>query len=382
MCTTHTIGFCRVHMSKINIWRRPYKSGRPIDNDLKGLIILALEEFGCVVSSGYYPRGAFTHVSVKYKVTRHTVKKIWLRHCFEDVAQSVRPIGRPSGTGRLLTPQDEHYVAQLVSMRPTIFRREIKDLLLRYSNTLSPNSSLSESTISRTIKHRIGPKGKKVTRKKVTVSNEARWPWDNIVYTANFTNYIGSLNPYTVCFVDESHFQFENCQRKYGSSLSGSKCLSIQKQPTGICCSLILLITLRGDHYAECIEGTVNSFDFVRFMSNALDARAHDGQFIVKPSYTICLDNATLHKGQSLQLLRPLLHRRVVDYVYLPPYSPDLSAVEFAFGHIKQTLKQEPFKTYVNLDLKLAIKRCCAQLTSSLMYSFYKSVTDNYMHLI
>lgn len=368
-------------MRKINCWRRPWKCGKPLDPDLQSLIVLALEEYGCQKQPYHYVRGAFTHVSNACRVHRQAVRKVWLRHCFDDIASNVRPVGRPRGTGKILCEEDESYIAQLIALRPSIYRHEIRKLVLQNSNTLTPASSLSWSTIQRTVRHRLSRR-KKYTWKRLRKSNSNRYHHRNIVYTSHFMDYVGTLDPYTVCFIDESNFNYGHTRRLYGTSECGTECLQVEGQPRGGTVSLLLLVTLTGDYYAEVHSGPTTAVEFSAFIGNALEAHNNHGEPIVRPGATLILDNASIHGNRTLAIISDSLEEKCVDYLFLPCYSPDLTPIEPVFAFLKSKLKRNEYEALVEYDLELAILTCCTLINASLMYSFYRGVTNNYMNLI
>src|SRR5439155_18230615 len=84
-----------------------------------------------------------------------------------------------------------------------------------------------------------------------------------------------------------------------------------------------------------------------------------DGELVV------VLDNASLHRSHVVQEALPALQERGIRLYYLPPYSPELNAIEPLFGIIKGT--EMPERTYPTLPLLLdavntAFRRCEAHL--------------------
>lgn len=63
-----------------------------------------------------------------------------------------------------------------------------------------------------------------------------------------------------------------------------------------------------------------------------------DGELVV------VLDNASLHRSHVVQEALPALAERGIRLYYLPPYSPQLNAIEPLFGVIKST--ELPERTY------------------------------------
>lgn len=56
---------------------------------------------------------------------------------------------------------------------------------------------------------------------------------------------------------------------------------------------------------------------------------------ITEPPLVIVLDNASLHRGVDLREALPELRRHNVYLYYLPPYAPELNAIEPVFRAVK-----------------------------------------------
>jgi len=84
-----------------------------------------------------------------------------------------------------------------------------------------------------------------------------------------------------------------------------------------------------------------------------------DGELVV------VLDNASLHRSHVIQDAQPALAERGIRLYYLPPYSPELNAIEPLFGVIKST--DMPERTYPTIPqlldaINAAFARCEARL--------------------
>jgi transposase len=79
----------------------------------------------------------------------------------------------------------------------------------------------------------------------------------------------------------------------------------------------------------------------------------------------VVLDNAATHRSKLVQQAVPALAERGIRLYYLPPYSPELNAIEPLFGVIKYT--EMPERTYRTLPALLeavnaAFHRCEARV--------------------
>ncbi len=62
----------------------------------------------------------------------------------------------------------------------------------------------------------------------------------------------------------------------------------------------------------------------------------------------VVLDNAGIHRGKAVRAALPALRARGVSLYYLPPYSPELNAIEPVFRVIKHD--ELPERRYTSVD--------------------------------
>jgi hypothetical protein len=62
----------------------------------------------------------------------------------------------------------------------------------------------------------------------------------------------------------------------------------------------------------------------------------------------VVLDNASTHRSQVIQAAQAELAAQGLEFYYLPPYSPELNAIEAVFGGIKH--HDLPARRYADLD--------------------------------
>ena len=172
-----------------------------------------------------------------YKVAKPTVYHLWKRYCCTGQLDTPKRIPQNK---RLLSEEDHQFVKQLVLLDPTIHKTEIQDEIYQYSN--SPPPSISISTLSRTVRHRLGVL--KWTRKRVQRSCKDWWNHGNTLYTRNFMDHVSSFSPYHIRFVDECSFNVNSGNRYYGSSEISSRALHISKHNVGPNYTLFLMLGL------------------------------------------------------------------------------------------------------------------------------------------
>ena len=105
-----------------------------------------------------------------------------------------------AGPPRILSNEDVEYIRELVLLKPTLYKREIRDLVLQNTNSHYPN--LSNDTVYRTVCTRISCV--KFTNKRTQRSNRRRWSDTNMLYTRNFLTFMRDIDVFRLHFIDEA----------------------------------------------------------------------------------------------------------------------------------------------------------------------------------
>lgn len=86
----------------------------------------------------------------------------------------------------------------------------------------------------------------------------------------------------------------------------------------------------------------VKAIDFVNFLEEAITSLP------IETEVCFVMDNARIHHTETVT---GLFERFDVDYLYLPPYSPDYNPIELVFGWIKRWIKnREPHDMFVTIQ--------------------------------
>jgi transposase len=93
-----------------------------------------------------------------------------------------------------------------------------------------------------------------------------------------------------------------------------------------------------------CFEGTWNGTVFLYFLEHFLGP-------LLKPGQCVILDNASPHNVEGV---RELIESTGASSLYLPPYSPDYNAIEWAWSKVKAYLRKEKARTVDALYQALA----------------------------
>ena len=175
---------------RISSRNRTFSNGVAVGEELRHLIIDKLLILTASSSEGKLLRGSFSFVAKDLHLSNPTVSKVWRYYILN---KTVVPTWFHQGC-RILSQEDEEYIRQLVLMKSTLYKKEIRHFLLQNTNT--PIQHVSMTTIFDTVWHRIS--SKQFTYKKSQCSNKNRWTPCNLYYTRNFLNFIHGVDPYTV----------------------------------------------------------------------------------------------------------------------------------------------------------------------------------------
>ena len=149
---------------KISKKNRTYYSGVTTSTEIRQLVVDKLISYGASYSTGRVPYGVLSKVAEDLFLSSMTVKRVWNYYI---VNSTVQPFCAKPGPNHKLTDEDVDYVHQLVIFKPSLYKKEIRELILENSNT--NYDSLSVSTIQKTVRERIS--SIKFTHKQTQRSN-------------------------------------------------------------------------------------------------------------------------------------------------------------------------------------------------------------------
>ena len=258
---------------RISSRNRTFSNGVAVGEKLRPLIIDKLLILTASSSEGKLPRRSFSFVAKDLCLSNPTVSKIWRYYILN---KTVVPTRFHQGC-RILSQEDEEYIRQLVLMKPTLYKKEIRCLLLQNTNT--PIQHVSMTTIFDTVQHRIS--SKQFTYKKSQHSNKNWWTPCNLYYTRNFLNFIYSVNPYTVRFVDEASVNYSMSYRLYGAAESGSRAFDVSTHKQDKNYTIFVLVCLNDLCYVECELAPTDGIGFINFIHRACTAFNNNGERIV-----------------------------------------------------------------------------------------------------
>jgi transposase len=145
--------------------------------------------------------------------------------------------------------------------------------------------------------------------------------------------YIQRIRQYSMhklIFIDESHFEFADCNRGRGAFIRGSRPVLVNGRVSKCKWSLLCAIgSLSIPHYQihNISHKSIDTNDMLSFVEEL-----HTN---VPEDYVFVLDNASLHTSNQFQRETRTLNRH---FIYLPPYHPEFNPIEFLFSEIKRRL--------------------------------------------
>ncbi len=365
-------------MTEYNKFGRLCDGSKPLSNDTRRLIITDIEEQGGNPETGTYPRGLLTRVGEKYRLGHSTISRIW-KHFVDMKTVSPLKCGRRVGSNRKLNQEDESFIAQTLTVHPTMYQYELKEKILQYTNNPDLND-VSIPTICRTIKNRLP--GGEWSRKKVKSSNKNRYTPENMDLTQIYLDFISRQDKYTIKFMDEAGVNTNNGRRFFGYSPKREVAVDISKHAKGANHTVNLLVGLDGTKFCTVLNGPSDTFSYINFFNEAMQGITDQGRPVLNPGDIIVVDNCPFHHSEAEDILINFFDDYNISYIFLPRYSPDMNPVEACFLKMKTLLKQEYYQRLLADNLvAVAVLDTISDISLSDIHGFYRGVTDNYMNV-
>ncbi|KAG9120463.1 hypothetical protein FRC07_004043 [Ceratobasidium sp. 392] len=184
--------------------------------------------------------------------------------------------------------------------------------------------SVSVSTIWRTL-YRSGFTRKKLSKPAAERSDERRQEYWDVIH---------EYRPGQLVFVDESSVDRRTTYRGYGYARRNEPAVRRAFRVRGARYSILPALTDKGIIALRVVKGSFTAASFREFIELCLD----NMQPFPANRSVIVMDNCLIHK--SPETLNMIVERGM-RYIFLPPYSPDLNPIEFAFSSIKSKLRRD-----------------------------------------
>jgi transposase len=149
---------------------------------------------------------------------------------------------------------------------------------------------------------------------------------------------VKDIDPARFVFVDECGTNIA-LTRLYARAPRGERAFGKVPRNWGKNLTLIAAMSAEGMGQAMSVEGATDGAAFEAYVKHFLLPTLKEGQMII-------MDNLQVHKSTKV---RKLLESAGASVLFLPPYSPDFSAIEEAFSKIKAILRSIEARTQQTL---------------------------------
>ena len=113
----------------------------------------------------------------------------------------------------------------------------------------------------------------------------------------------------------------------------------------------------RSEHFCWQIRQQKNSEAFLSFLEQLIAQKPPDRRLV------LVMDNASYHRATKVKDFLTE-HTAQLEPFWLPPYSPELNLIEYAWGYLKETATNNYFFGAVE-QMQSAVAQACRQLNSS-----------------
>ncbi|KAI8518766.1 hypothetical protein Bbelb_020230 [Branchiostoma belcheri] len=217
------------------------------------------------------------------------------------------------------------YLETLVTVNPTLYIREIRQLL-QDDLALPDQDTPCEASICRWL-----------AEDRLTLKVAARIPMErftqvNMQRRQAFVAWRRHINPEQIYFTDETGFDFHVDRRDLGRAPEGHVLPQVGFRNPGQKWSALATIGWNGLVNVLPIHGNFNR----EICDNCF--RNYMAPFMRRGTYLV-MDNASIHNEADLRAIFAPLGITVVK---LPPYSYDFNPIELVFGLVKSRLRRQP----------------------------------------
>ena len=209
---------------------------------------------------------------------------------------------------------------ELVLEKPGIYLREICHELYQLTGAV-----VSEATVCRFFK-KVGFTRTKIQNVALQQSEQFR---------ARFISEVQLYRTDMFVFLDESGTDRRDSLRKFGYSMRGKRTRSHKLLVRGKRISVVAAMSTNGILDYRLAQGGVDAAEFKEFVEKCL--LRHLMPFdCINPHSIVIMDNTSIHHaGDSIEVIESM----GALVLFVPPYSPDLNAIEEAFSSIKAYMK-------------------------------------------
>lgn len=200
----------------------------------------------------------------------------------------------------------------------------------------------------------------KLNRKKIQEHAIERFTDESLEKRLNYLAAIATIPVEKLYFLDETGVDLQTIKRRYGRAKVGQAATTIRKYVRTKRLNLLSCIGWKGVVGFRIIEDSTSSIDFNSFVTELLSA--------IPEGSTLVLDNASFHQSTALQATVEL---NGLDFVFLPPYSPDLNPIELSYGWLKTNLKSDLDMNWRRFDMAASMACIYSSITPELTQQWF-----------
>jgi len=150
--------------------------------------------------------------------------------------------------------------------------------------------------------------------------------------------HVAERAPSRLIFLDETWFS-TSMARLFGYAPQGQRLVDVLPYGHWKITTFVGGLTERGFIAPMVLDGPMDGASFTAYIEQVLTQEARRGDLVI-------LDNLSAHKTAAVQAA---FTRCRIDYLYLPPYSPDLNPIENAFAKLKRLVRGAAERTVDSL---------------------------------
>ena len=164
----------------------------------------------------------------------------------------------------------------------------------------------------------------------------------------------------SLVFLDESGVN-TNMTRHYARARKEKRAIDSTPVNTPTNTTILSSVRITGETAYTIYQGGMTAERFAEYLSSTLLPTLSETDIIV-------MDNMRSHHAK---IVKELLDRAGVRYLYLPPYSPDLNPIEKMWSKLKANLRKQ--KIRIAAQLPEAIKRAFSTIRQSDCFGWFRS---------
>ena len=255
-----------------------------------------------------------------FSVSPNTV--LLLKKLFIETG-SLNPRDRSFQPPHLITPKGEIYLQLLLDNEVDLTLEELRE---RYEKKFGILVSIG--TMYNTLKNL------NITRKKKTFSDPKKSTYEVKVKKEIYDEKLNKIDPEKRFYLDETGSCL-NMILLYGRSQKGERVYDKRPTSPGTRVNTVAILSENGIKSQYNYTESFNAKFFICYLETYVLPILIGGE-------TLIMDNHPVHHAGSVQ---DYLKKNNIKFLYLPPYSPDLSPIEEAFSKIKQYIKKQKART-------------------------------------